>query len=117
MAYKTIQRYGKKRRAMSGLGDLSSIIAGISTAGDVASDPYFGEVVCRIGQLKSIESGGAPGDCVATPAGQPGGVGLANLMYPLRAYVFAEANKWVYPVAALAILGLPMWIGYRLGKP
>jgi hypothetical protein len=34
----------------------------------------------------------------------------------LRGYVYAQQNQWVYPVAVLAAIGLPMWIGYELGR-
>lgn len=95
------------------MGDLSSVIG---TAIDVASDPYLPEVFCRIQQLKNIDHGEAVTICAETPAGTIGGVGLANAMIPLRAYVYAQQNKWVYPVAIAAILGIPLLIGYKLGE-
>ncbi len=95
------------------MGDVASTIA---TALDVASDPYLGEIVCRVGQLKNIDHNEAVQACTNTPDGVAGGVGLRNAIYPLRAYVYAQQNKWVYPVAVLAILGLPFWLGYELGK-
>ena len=105
------KRYGR-RRALSGLGDLAS---DLSVASNVASDPYFPEVVCRIQQLTAINNHQVPGACVATPAGIPGGAGLANAVVPLRAYVFAQENKWVYPMAIIAILGIPFYLGYEMG--
>lgn len=96
------------------MGDLASTLA---TAADVAGDPYLPEVICRIQQLKNIDHGEAVTVCAETPAGiVGGGVGLHNAMIPLRAYVYAQQNPWAYFVAAAVVLGLPMWIGYELGK-
>jgi hypothetical protein len=107
-----VRRYGRRpaRRAM---GDISSVIG---TALDVASDPYLSEVVCRVGQLKNIDHGETVGVCAETPEGTAGGVGLRNAIVPLRAYVYAQQNKWVYPVALAVAIGIPMWIGYELGR-
>lgn len=110
----------RHRRSLSGLGDLSSVLTTIENAVgaglDVASDPYLPEVICRIGQLHAIKGNQPVPPCATTPPGLPGGVGLDKAMYPLRAYVYAEQNPWVYPLAALVIFGLPMFIGYELGK-
>lgn len=95
------------------MGDLASTIG---TAIDVASDPYLSEVVCRIGQLKNIDHGEAVATCTNTPAGAGGGIGLRNAIPALRAYVYAQQNTWVYPVAVAAIIGLPLWLGYEIGK-
>jgi hypothetical protein len=95
------------------MGDLASIL---TTASDVVNDPYLPEVLCRIQQLKAIDRGEPVTICVEAPEGIAGGVGLRNAMTPLRAYVYAQQNKWVYPLAVAAILGIPMWVGYELGK-
>lgn len=95
------------------MGDLTSIL---NTASDVANDPYLPEVICRIQQLKNIERGETVTVCTEAPEGIAGGVGLRNAMVPLRAYVYAQQNTWVYPLAIAAILGIPMWLGYELGK-
>ncbi len=100
-------------RATPAMGDLASTIA---TAADIASDPYLQEVICRIGQLKQIDRGEAVGVCSRTAAGVPGGVGLRNAVPVLRGYVYAQQHKWVYPLAAAAIIGVPLWIGYHLGR-
>lgn len=113
-----LKRYGEQRGV--GLGGLEDIIksaaGGVVAALDVASDPYLPEAVCRIAQLKQIEAGTAAGNCPTTPQGLPGGVGLRNAVTPLRAYVYAQQHKWVYPAALAALVGLPLLIGYQLGK-
>lgn len=95
------------------MGDVSQVIG---TALDVASDPYLAEVVCHVQQLKAIDHGEPVAVCAQTPAGVVGGVGLRKAIPALRAYVYAEQNPWVYPIAIAAIIGIPMWIGYELGK-
>jgi len=105
---------------MQGLGDLTSIVNSVSnalgTAVNVADDPYLSEVVCRIGQLQQINSGAVVGTCTDTPDGLPGGVGLSAAVKPLRFYVYAKQNVWVFPLAIAAVFGIPFMLGYEWGK-
>lgn len=96
-----------------GMGDIWSDISAI---GSVASDPYASEVVCHIQQLSQVKAGSVVQVCPETAAGLPGGVGLDNVATALRYYVYAQQNTWVYPAAALAILGVPFLFGYLLGE-
>lgn len=96
-----------------GLGDLASII---TTAANVAEDPYLPEVICHADQLVAIEHQKPVPACQEIPAGLVGGAGLRKLVVPLRYLVYAEQNPWVYPVAIAAVLGLPFLLGYALGK-
>lgn len=96
------------------MGDLASTLG---TAADVASDPYLSEVICRIGQLKNIDRHEAVATCTNTPGdGAGGGIGLRKAVPALRAYVYAQQNTWVYPLAVAAIVGIPMWIGFKIGR-
>lgn len=103
-----------------GLGDLASTItniaSGLGIAADLASDPYLPETVCRVGQLRNLRAGQKPAACVRTADNLGGGVGLRKLIKPLRGYVYAEQHPWTYVAGAAAVIGLPMWIGYMLGK-
>lgn len=94
------------------MGDIGSTIA---TAIDVATDPYLPEIICRVQQLKQIGRQEAVQVCADTPP-NAGGVGISGAMPVLRGYVYAQQNPWVYPVAILAVLGIPLWIGYQFGK-
>jgi hypothetical protein len=102
------------------LGDLASTISnlasGLGIAVDLANDPYLPETVCRVGQLRDIHAGKKPPVCVRTADKLPGGVGLRKLIKPLRGYIYAEQHKWVYAAGAAAIIGVPLLIGYALGK-
>lgn len=104
----------------SALGDLASTItnlaSGIGIAADLATDPYLPETVCRVGQLSVIRKGGKPGVCANTAMNLSGGVGLRKMVKPLRAYVYAEQHRWVYLLAVAGIVGVPLFIGYTLGK-
>src|SRR6185436_16375530 len=102
------------------LGDLASTItnlaSGIGIAQDLATDPYLPETVCRIGQLRNINAGQKPTACVKAADKLPGGVGLRKMIKPLRGYVYAEQHPWSYIAGAAAVIGVPLLIGYMLGK-
>ncbi len=103
-----------RRRQLSGLG---GVLDTISIAADVAADPYFPELVCRVQQLKAIDHGQSPNTCSYTvDDGSGNGVGLRRGMPGLRAYVYAQKNPWVYPLVIAGVFGLPMLIGYHLGR-
>lgn len=95
------------------LGDAVGVI---QTAVDVTKDPYFSETVCRVQQLAAIENRRAVPACAQTQSNLTGGVGLRKVMPALRAYVKAEQKPWLYAVGAGVVIGLPMLIGYALGK-
>lgn len=113
-------RRARRRAPRGALGDLASVVASvenaIGTTFDVASDPYFSETLCHIGQLKQIRAGTPYSVCAETPPNLPGGVGLDKLQTPLRFYVYGRANPWVFPVAGALILALPFLLGYEMGK-
>lgn len=96
-----------------GLGDLASIL---TTAANVAEDPYLPEVICHADQLVAIEHGRPVQACQEIPAGLTGGAGLRKVVVPMRYLVYAEQNQWVYPVAIAAVFGIPFLLGYAFGK-
>jgi hypothetical protein len=106
--------YKRTRRHPS---SLSGVLDTIGIAADVASDPYFPELVCRVQQLKAIDHGQPPNSCAYTiDDGSGNGVGLRRGMPGLRAYVYAQENPWVYPLVLAGVVGLPLLIGYTIGK-
>lgn len=108
------QRYQRRlsARPRQAMGD---VVTTLTTALDVASDPAMPEIVCRIQQLQAIDHGQPVPDCALTPDGI-GSPWIRNVLPVLRGYVYAQQNKWVYPVVALAVIGLPLWVGYELGR-
>lgn len=105
------KRYARGRRPA--MGDLTSTI---STVVDVATDPYLPEVVCHIQQLQQIGRNQPVQVCTDTPSSMDTGVGIGPAMPALRAFVYAQQNPWVYVAGVVAILGVPLWLGYELGK-
>lgn len=99
------------------ISSLTSVTGAIGTAATAAQDPYLPETICHVRQLAELEaSGKVTTGCAVTPDGLRGGIGLRKLVKPLRGYVYAEQNKWVYPVAIGAAVGIPFLIGYLMGK-
>jgi hypothetical protein len=94
---------------------MGDVISTIGTVLDVANDPAMPEVVCRIQQLQSIDRGQPVPICAETIPGL-GSPWIQNVLPVLRGYVYAQQNKWVYPVLVAAVIGLPMWVGYELGR-
>lgn len=108
--------YHRKPPAL-GLGDLAQTITSVlSTSADVATDPYLPELICRTRQLMAVEKKQTPSPCAQTPTGVPGGFGIRKLMMPVRAVVYAEQHRWVYPAAVAGVIGVPLLVGYLLGK-
>ena len=106
------KRYGRKRTSM---GDVVSTIENaLTTSVSIATDPYFPEVVCRVGQIQQADAGQVVQVCANTTPDYP--TALGRLITPIRMLAYAEQNKWAYFAAAAVVLGLPMWIGYEMGK-
>lgn len=116
------QRNPRRRRGRGlfgtppALGDISSLFNAVGIAADVTADPYLPETVCRVGQMRALNRGQAAPACATTADGLPGGVGLSKLIKPLRGYVYSLEHKWVAPAVIAGVIGVPMLIGYLLGK-
>ena len=95
----------------------SAVATAVTTVSQLLSDPALPEVACRVGQLYAIENKKPVPPCPnLARSSNVGGVGLRKAVPILRALVFAEQNPWVKPVAVGAVLGLPLLLGYILGK-
>jgi hypothetical protein len=113
--------YHRKPRSLGALGtDLAAltknVIEGVSTAVDVTSDPYLPEAICRAQQLVAIENKRPVPVCTTTRDGLVGGIGLRRVMPVVRGFVYAEQHPWTYPVAGAVVIGIPVLIGYLIGK-
>lgn len=102
------------------LGDIGTTLTNLAStwgiATDLANDPYLAETVCRVGQLKAMTNGQPVKACTKTASGLRGGVGLSRVMPAMRAYVYAEQHPWAYIAAFAGIIGVPLAIGYALGR-
>lgn len=86
----------------------------LGTSKVILEDPALPEVTAIVLELHKMEQPKVrPG---APPPPKVPGIGLKNAVKPLKAYRYVMRNKWVLPVAALAILGLPFVAGYMTGK-
>lgn len=110
--------YHRNRHRLGSASPMGDVASVVKTGAEVVADPYFGETVCRVQQLRAIERGEkvVPA-CATTPPNIGGGVGLRKAMPALRGYVWAERNRPLsYALVAAGVIGLPMLIGYAIGK-
>lgn len=96
------------------MGDLFDVLPNIGSAAGAAAyivaDPALGQVAGLIEQLHNLQPQTSPG--VPGP-----GVGLGDLIFPLQVYVAFKQNPIVIGSLVVgAIVGIPMFIGYMLGK-
>ena len=135
MATRATHRPARYRRA---LGDISitGLVGALSSFADIdlalsdaVADPYFPNVVQSILELDAVSNGRPPIDptkgqqivnslkgVVSPTPGSPG-LGLQGASYALDVYVWAKQNPWLFPFAVAAVIGIPMLIGYKLGRP
>ncbi len=94
-------------------------LAGIAdTIANIGKDPYLSEVACRAAQIVALRKG-APVpvmQCPRTAPGLPGGVGLSAAVKPMRAYVTVQKHPALVPLGIAIAIGLPVLLGYYLGK-
>jgi hypothetical protein len=123
----------RKSRYAAPMGDAFSDLlkCGKGVVGTVlggAADPYLSEVICRISQLQALSKdrtslqamfGKKPTvpvpACVITPPTK-GGVGLSHAVKPLRGLVYVHKHPMTAWFGLTVILGVPMLIGYMIGK-
>jgi len=102
------------------LGSLTQTIVNVAStaamAAEIMADPYYPEAMCRYSQIKAAERKQAIPACTTTAPNLAGGVGLRKVVPVLRGYAYAERHPWVKPVAVAAAIGVPVLIGYWLGK-
>jgi uncharacterized membrane protein len=82
-----------------GLGDIMSTA---KAAAAIARDPYLPEVVQLVLELERTED--------------DQGVGLHNVVGPLRTFVKIQKKPWVLPVIAIGLVGGIFALGYYTGK-
>jgi hypothetical protein len=94
--------------AKQGIGDIMSTT---KAAAAIARDPYLPEVVGLVLELEKAEGKAAPG-APSTGAG----VGLRNVVGPLRTFVKIQKKPWVLPVIAIGLIGGIFALGFYTGK-
>jgi hypothetical protein len=87
---------------------LSKAAPALGAAQKILEDPYFPKVTQAILELNRLEQ--RPG------APPKKGVGLDKVAKALGVYVYARTNKWVVPTALAVVIGVPLLLGYGIGK-
>ena len=91
---------------------VGSVLSTASAAAAIVKDPYLPEVTRLVLKLQSLEKGTA-----AKSSGSTGtGVGLRNVVGPLRLFVKVQEKPWILPAAAIGIVGSIFAAGYFVGK-
>lgn len=87
------------------------LLSTASAATAVARDPYLPEVVDLVLRLQASEKASAGS------AGSTGkGVGLRNVVGPLRTFVKIQEKPWILPVVVVGIVGTIFAAGYFTRK-
>ncbi len=96
---------------------LSDFFSTLTTVGEAATNIVSDPCLLQVAQLvNQLHTGGAPSaDGTPSGDGQPG-IGLCSAVAPLEAVVWVSQNKWVFAVGALAVVGLFVGVGYKLGR-
>jgi hypothetical protein len=112
MSYVNRNRSRARRQALAGaVAEYAGKVGGVVQATSaILDDPALPKVTGLIMDINALQPPAKPGGA------KPAGIGLKYAVAPLKAYKYALQHKWVAPVAALAVLGIPFFIGYSLGK-
>lgn len=85
----------------------------------IAGDPYLQETACEVMRLSNVSRTGNPGaPCPRTDPryrNSRAGVGLEQIVGPLRMFVLHRQYPWLLPVAGVTILGLAFYAGMEFG--
>ena len=92
-----------------------SVVSTASAVTAVATDPYLPEVVNLVLKLRSLEKK-TTAQTGPAGAGTGAGVGLRNVVGPLRTFVKIQERPWILPVAVVGIFGTVFAAGYFVAK-
>jgi hypothetical protein len=87
-----------------------------SAATAVATDPSLPVVVDLVLKLQSIEKSKAAASGPSGPSIPSRGVGLRNVVGPLKMFVAIQERPWILPATVVGILGVTFMGGYLVGK-
>lgn len=124
MSYEPRQTLGSA--ALDNMIKCGSGIVGTAVGG--VADPYLPEVLCRVQQLQAMTKGRTPlqiltgkkpvapiPPCKEIPLGRKS-IGVDKAIKPLRTVVYVGQNPHVVWLGAAAIVGVPLLLGYMLGR-
>lgn len=93
---------------------MGSLLSTASAATAVATDPSLPVVVDLVLKLQSIEKGKSKASGTASVPSR--GVGLRNVVGPLKMFVAIQERPWILPATVVGILGVTFMGGYLVGK-
>jgi hypothetical protein len=93
---------------MAYLATGGSLQSTATAAAAIATDPYLPELVGLVLELQSAEK--------SSPSGGGPGVGLRNIVGPLRTYIKLQEKPWILPVVVTGIFGVIFAAGYFTRK-
>lgn len=102
-------------------GAVSTATNVANTIAQIVGDPALGEVVSLAKQIYAVQTA-TPSIGTKTPPKPTGpidyraGVGLKAAVPPLKAILYVSKNPWVVPASIGAIIGLPLLLGFALGR-
>lgn len=85
---------------------------------EIAKDPYLREASCHVMRLSNIEKYGHPGGpCPRTPpTTSTRGVGLVDVVGPLRLWVSHKRRPWLAPLLVAGAFGVVFAAGVSRGR-
>lgn len=88
-----------------------------TTALKVLEDPYLPELTCLVMRLNAIQESRDPGlPCKRTPKGLPGGIGLEDVITPVRIFAGIKQKPALGILGIILVLGGIAGLGYLVGK-
>lgn len=91
---------------------LGSVTSTATAVAAIATDPYLPQVSNLIIKLRDIERSKAGRSTGSTGKG----IGLRNVVGPLRAFVTVQEKPWILPAAVAGIFGAIFIAGYYTRK-
>lgn len=90
----------------------------VSIAGDVISDPCFGDVLTQLKRIRAAhKASSAPAVPSPYPTPSTPGVGLCKIRTPLKTYAdLVEKGSWVPGAVVLGAIAGVFALGYWSGK-
>lgn len=96
---------------MSQYSNLNGVMDTAQAALALTQDPYLGEVTGLVLELRDLSSSGETTSGYSEP-----GVGLVDVVEPLRFFVESKKNPWLIPTLLGATLGTAFFVGYLIGR-
>lgn len=102
------------------LGATAPVTDATTAALEIVRDPYLREAACEVMRLRTLQATGH----LAVPCGRTdpkfrtstAGVGLKNVVGPLRLFQRHVQRPWMLPLGAAAALGLAYYLGTQRSR-